>query len=490
MSTTVHTFVLDGISAKPVRFEVDIHRGLPSFTIVGLSDAAVRETRERVRAAVVNSGFEFPLTRIVVNVAPGSVRRTAPAMDLAIVAALLAASGQIDLPGRIALVGEVRLDGALAPVPGTLPIAEAPRDHDIGQLIVPAANGSEAGWVEGVETVPLRSVAELRELVTGVWPAAPPSSRLRIESADRGPDLADLRGQPELRRTLEVAAAGGHGLLIVGPPDAGIALGASRIASILPPMGTLEALEVARVASAAGRIASGRLPTVRPFRAPHHTISEAGLLGGGIPARLGEVTLAHRGVLFLDEVDEFRRGAVEALRAPLHHGEVVVARRGQRTRLPSRFLLVASCNRSSPAHGPDDDRRGSARSEIDRLAARIDVLSDTVDIRVAVEPPSAKDLEGPPGEGSAAVRERVIAARGLAEIRLGDGRANGDMSHADIRDLRLDAGATRLLAARRAAHPLSDRGADPVLRVARTIADLDAADVVGGRHLEEAFSLR
>jgi magnesium chelatase family protein len=265
---------------------------------------------------------------------------------------------------------------------------------------------------------------------------------------------------------------------------------ATRIPSILPPMSEAEALEVARIASAVGRVSEGQLPAGRPFRAPHHTISEAGLLGGGIPSRPGEITLAHGGVLFLDEVDEFRRGTVEALRAPLRHGEVLVARGGEGTRLPSRFLLVAAFNPSSPADGRDDDRWGSARSEIDRLAARMDVVSEAADIRVVVEPPIAADLAGPPGESSAAVRERVIAARRLVEVRLGDGRANGDMARGDIRDLRLDGEATRLLAAHRAAHPLSDRGADPVLRVARTIADLDGAEVIGGRHLEEAFSLR
>jgi magnesium chelatase family protein len=454
-----------------------------------LREAASQETRERVRAALLACGFEYPLARITVRIWPARRRVAIPALDLPIVAALLGASGQVELPGRVALVGQIRLDGTVPATTGAIPIAEAARDHEIARLIVPAASAAEAALVAAAETVPLASIAELPEIAAGVWPPCPTPARLALDPPEGGRDLGDLRGLPELRRALEVAAAGRHGLLMAGPRGAGMSLAATRIPSILPPMSQAEALEVARIASTAGRITDGQLPAGRPFRAPHHTIGEAGLIGGGIPSRPGEITLAHCGVLFLDEIDEFRRGAVEALRAPLRNGEVLVSRGGDGTRFPSRFLLVAACNPSTPVQGPDDER-GGARSEIDRLADRIDVVSDALDIRVAVEPPSAADLEGPPGESSAAVRERVTVARRLAEIRLGDGRANGDMGHGDIRDLRLDAAATRLLAGHRAAHPLSDRGADPVLRAARTIADLDDADVIGGRHLEEAFSLR
>jgi magnesium chelatase family protein len=224
--------------------------------------------------------------------------------------------------------------------------------------------------------VALAGIAELPKLTADDWPPRPTPARLLLDPPEGGPDLADLRGLRELRRALEVAAAGAHGLLMAGPPGAGMSLAAGRIPSVLPPMSESEALEVARVASAAGRVSDGQLPAGRPFRAPHHTISEAGLLGGGIPPRPGEITLAHGGVLFLDEVDEFGRGTVEALRAPLRHGEVLVARGGEGTRLPSSFLLVAAINLPSPAHGPDDDRLGSARSEMDRLAARMHIVSD------------------------------------------------------------------------------------------------------------------
>lgn len=292
MSTTVHTFALDGVSARHLRVSADVTPGLPAFTIVGQPDAAARESRERVRAALLACGFEFPLARITIRIWPARRRAAIPALDLAIVGALLGASGQVDLPGRIALVGEVRLDGTVPAITGTIPIAEAARDHEIDRLIVPAASAPEATLVAPAETVPLAGIAELPELAAGDWPPRATPARLVLDPPEGGPDLADLRGLPELRRALEVAAAGGHGLLMAGPRGAGMSLAAVRIPSILPPVSEAEALELARVASAVGRVSDGQLPTGRPFRAPHHAISEAGLLGGGVPTRLGEITLA------------------------------------------------------------------------------------------------------------------------------------------------------------------------------------------------------
>jgi magnesium chelatase family protein len=297
---TAHTFTLDGISARPVRVEVDVHRGLPGFAIVGLPDAAVREARERVRAALVNCGFDFPLSRIVVNLAPASLRKAGPGMDLAIAAALLSASGQLEWErmDRVALAGELALDGQVRPINGALAIAEAAREGGAEIVVVPAENGPEAALAGGVEVVPLTSLAGLPALADGERPGEPEPMAMSTEPGPGAPDLADLRGQPHLRHALEVAAAGGHSLLMVGPPGAGKSLAASRLPSILPPLGGDEALEVARIASATGRLGAG-LPAGRPFRAPHHTISAAGLIGGGTPPRPGEVTLAHRGCLFL-----------------------------------------------------------------------------------------------------------------------------------------------------------------------------------------------
>ncbi len=271
---TARTFTLDGIAARPVRVEVDVHRGLPGFAIVGLPDAAVREARERVRAALVNCGFEFPLRRIVVNLAPASLRKAGPGMDLAIAAALLSASGQLEWEAlsRVAMAGELALDGSTRPVNGALAIAEAAREEGAEAIVVPAENGAEAALAEGIDVIALDGLGRLPALVAGEWePLRPQALPLRIAGAG-GPDLADLRGQPHLRHALEVAAAGGHSLLMIGPPGAGKSLAASRLPSILPPLAAIEALEVARIASACGRLGAP-LPAGRPFRAPHHTIS-------------------------------------------------------------------------------------------------------------------------------------------------------------------------------------------------------------------------
>ncbi|HEY6145362.1 MAG TPA: magnesium chelatase domain-containing protein [Solirubrobacterales bacterium] len=276
---TARTFTLDGISARPVRVEVDVHRGLPNFTIVGLPDAAVREARERVRAALVNCGFEFPLRRIVVNLAPASLRKAGPGMDLAIAAALLSASGQLEWEGlaRVALAGELALDGSTRAVQGALAMAEAARESGAEAIVLPAENGPEAALVEGIGVIAVDGLGRLPGLVEGVWdPPRPQPLELQLGSSPASPDLADLRGQPHLRHALEVAAAGGHSLLMIGPPGAGKSLAASRLPSILPPLAHAEALEVARIASACGRLES--LPAGRPLRAPHHTISAAGLI--------------------------------------------------------------------------------------------------------------------------------------------------------------------------------------------------------------------
>src|SRR5882757_2999223 len=368
---TAHTFTLDGISARPVRVEVDVHRGLPAFAIVGLPDAAVREARERVRAALVNCGFEFPLQRIVVNLAPASLRKAGPGMDLAIAAALLSASGQLDWVAMelVALAGEVALDGQVRPINGALAVAEAARESGAERVVVPAENGPEAALAGGVEIVPLASLAGLPALAAGERTPSPSPLRLRTDPAAGAPDLADLRGQPHLRHALEVAAAGGHSLLMIGPPGTGKSLAASRLPSILPPLAPLEALEVARIASACGRLGAG--PGGRPFRAPHHTISAAGLVGGGSPPQPGEITLAHRGVLFLDELCEFPRDALEALRAPLEMGQVSLARASGARTLPCRFMLVSASNPCPCGRGEADPDCGCPPIAVQRYRGRL-----------------------------------------------------------------------------------------------------------------------
>jgi magnesium chelatase family protein len=490
---TARTFTLDGISARPVRVEVDVHRGLPNFTIVGLPDTAVREARERVRAALVNCGFEFPLRRIVVNLAPASLRKAGPGMDLAIAAALLSASGQLEWEGlaRVALVGELALDGSTRSVQGALAMAEAAREGGAEAILLPAENGPEAALADGIGVVAVDSLGRLPALVTGEWdPPRPQPLPLEREAVASAPDLADLRGQPHLRHALEVAAAGGHSLLMIGPPGAGKSLAASRLPSILAPLAPAEALEVARIASACGRLES-TLGGGRPFRAPHHTISAAGLIGGGTPPRPGEVTLAHRGVLFLDELCEFRRDALEALRAPLEAGEVSIARAGGRRKLPCRFMLVAAANPCPCGRGEADPDCTCSPHAVQRYQGKLSgALADRIDVLAAVRQPSPADIGGPPGESSAAVQDRVCAARERQERRLGEGRCNAEMTPAEARACPLGPEAAALLPDLDARHRLSGRAHDRALRLAQTLADLAGVAEIGEEQMAQALQLR
>jgi magnesium chelatase family protein len=492
MLATAHTFTLDGIAARPVRVEVDVHRGLPAFSVVGLPDPAVREARERVRAALANCGFEFPLRRIVANLAPASLRKAGPGLDLPIAVALLVASGQLEwerLP-RLAMVGELALDGSVRPVPGVLAIAEAARERGAEAIVVPAENGAEAALVADLEVVPLDGLGQLPELAAGEWKPEPPVAlRLPLTPPGGGPDLADLRGQAHLRYALEVTAAGGHSLLMVGPPGAGKSLSAARLPSILPPLSPPEALEVARIASSRGRLEE-RLGG-RPFRAPHHTVSPAGVIGGGNPPVPGEATLAHRGVLFLDELCEFRRDTLEALRGPLESGRVTISRAGGNQRLPCRFMLVAASNPCPCGRGEDDAECSCAPLAVQRYQGRLSgALADRIDVLVAIRQPSAAEIGGAPGEPSAVVRERVGEARARQEHRLGPGRCNAEMTPAEARECALEEAAGALLAETYARRRLSGRAHDRVLRLARTIADLAGTAAIERDQVAQALQLR
>lgn len=492
MLATANTFTLDGIEARPVRVEVDVHRGLPAFSIVGLPDAAVREARERVRAALANCGFDFPLRRIVANLAPASLRKAGPGLDLAIAAALLAASEQVAWETAApAMVGELALDGSVRGVPGVLAIAEAAREEGSGAIVVPAENGPEAALIEGIDVLPLERLEQLPALASGRWAPERPASLELIPSAAAGaPDLADLRGQRHLRHALEVAAAGSHNLLMVGPPGAGKSLAASRLPSVLPPLESSEALEVARIASACGRL--GTQPVAgRPFRAPHHTVSPAGLVGGGNPPAPGEATLAHRGVLFLDELCEFRRDSLEALRAPLEAGEVAIARARSARTLPCRFMLVAASNPCPCGRGEADPECECAPQDARRYQSRLSgALADRLDILVAVRQPSPEEIAGGPGETSSEVRVRVESARARQEGRLGPGRCNAEMTPDEVRSCALEEDAGALLGEAYRRHRLSGRAHDRVLRLARTIADLEGGDTVARGHVAQALQLR
>jgi len=492
MLATARTFTLDGIVARPVRVEVDVHPGLPAFSVVGLPDTAVREARERVRAAVSNCGFEFPLRRITVNLAPANLRKAGPGLDLPIAVALLAASGQLGWePTSLAMVGELALDGAIRPVRGVLAISEAARRSGLKEIAVPEENGPEAALIGGLDVLPLASLRQLRGLAAGGWtPERPKPLSLALTSRPGMPDLADLRGQAHLRYALEVAAAGGHSLLMIGPPGAGKSLAAARLPSILPPLAPREALDVARIASACGRL--GNRPNGgRPFRAPHHTITPAGLIGGGNPPRPGEATLAHRGVLFLDELCAFQRESLEALRGPLESGWVTISRTGGNRRLPCRFMLVAASNPCPCGRGEANPECSCPPQAVRRYQGRLSgALADRLDLLVAIAQPGADQIDGPPGETSVAVRERVGEARRRQEGRLGPGRCNAEMTLGETRECVLETGAAALLTECYSRRRLSGRAHDRVLRLARTIADLAGTEAIGRDQMAQALQLR
>ncbi|MFN8141918.1 MAG: YifB family Mg chelatase-like AAA ATPase [Solirubrobacterales bacterium] len=485
------SFTLDGIAARMIRVEVDVHRGLPNFQIVGLPDAAVREARERVRAATVNCGFDFPLQRITASLAPADLRKAGPAMDLALATALLGAAGDLKIEPLAgwSLVGELALDGSVRPVRGALAMAEEAREQGRRGVIVPTANGPEAALAEGITVLTIDNFGELASLQQGEIPG-----RLAIPAVPGGPeempDLADLRGQGHLRAAVEISAAGGHGLLMIGPPGAGKSLAARRLPSVLPPLAGEEVLEVARIASACG-IGDGRISSTRPFRAPHHTVSAAGLVGGGSPPRPGEITLAHRGVLFLDELCEFNRPALEALREPLESGSVTIARARGRQTLPCRFTLVAAANPCPCGRGEEDPRcRCSEMSARRYRAALSGALVDRIDLVVAVTQPSAEALAGPPGEKSPEVRKRVILARELMAERLGDGRTNSEAEPDEVANFKVTAAAAGLLAEAHRSWQLSGRAHGRILRVARTVADLAGSTAIGEQHMATAIQFR
>lgn len=485
------SFTLDGISARMIRVEVDVHRGLPNFQIVGLPDPAVREARERVRAAVVNCGFEFPLQRIVASLAPADLRKVGPAMDLALATALLGAAGELKIEPLAgwSLVGELALDGSVRPVRGALAMAEEARENGSRGVIVPVGNGPEAALARGITVLAIENFSELASLRQGEIPGqvATPATPERLNDL---PDIADLRGQGHLRTAVEIAAAGGHGLLIIGPPGAGKSLAARRLPSLLPPLEGDELLEVARIASACG-IGDGRIAEARPFRAPHHTVSAAGLVGGGSPPRPGEITLAHRGVLFLDELCEFSRPALEALREPLENGAVTISRANGRQTLPSRFTLVAAANPCPCGRGEDDPRCRCSEASARRYRAALSgALVDRIDLVLAVAQPSPEALSGPPGEASGLVRERVMMARERMSDRLGAGRTNSEADPEEVAQFEVTAGAAGLLAEAHRSWQLSGRAHGRILRVARTVADLDGSNAIGEQHMASAIQFR